>query len=107
MDAFQALLNAAAEMPRVEAETTSTNSLDNNNNNNNGHPQTHANNNGTTSTAPKRLPLRKRPLYDMLSEDTVVGIPLPTTSSTRGESTISSAFSSNYNNPTPVAAATF
>ena len=65
MDAFQALLNAAAEMPRMEAETTSNNSLDNNNNNNNGHPQTHA---GTTSTAPKRLPLRKRPLYDMLSE---------------------------------------
>jgi len=105
MDAFQALLNAAAEMPQIEAETTSTNSLDNNNNNNNGHPQTHANNNGITSTAPKRLPLRKRPLYDMLSEDTAGGIPLPsTTSSTRGESTISSAFSSNYNNSTPVTA---
>ena len=97
MDAFQALLNAAAVMP--EAGST-TNSLDNNNNNSNGHPQTH--NNGTTSTAPKRLPLRKRPLYDMLSEDTAVGIPLPATSS-RGE-TISSAFSSYYNNSTPVAA---
>ena len=106
MDAFQALLNAAAEMPQIEAGATSNNSLDNNNNNNNGHPQTHANNTGTTYTAPKRLPLRKRPLYDMLSEDTAVGIPLPSTSSSQGESIaiISSAFSSNYNNSTPATA---
>ena len=112
MDAFQALLNAAAEMPRMEAETTSINSLhnDNSNNTNNGHPQTHANATGITSTAPKRLPLRKRPLYDILSEDTTGGIALPTSSSsssdTRGESiAISSAFSSNYNDSTPVTAA--
>ena len=105
MDAFQALLNAAAEMPQMEAETTSNNSLDNNNNNCNGHPQAHADNTGTTSTAPKRLPLRKRVLYDMLSEDTAAGIPLPSTSSSRGESiAVSSAFSSNYNNSTPVTA---